>query len=92
MGTIWEQTSSYAITISLQISRLNSNAQFLAPEQLVFNRIKATPGVSANALIQQTDNIVRTIRRVVVKQLIDSGLVEYRGSKKTGGYFVLPDK
>jgi ATP-dependent DNA helicase RecG len=67
------------------------NGTLNSTEQMVFDCIKATPGVSANALIQQTDKSVRTIRRVV-KQLIDSGLVEYRGSKKTGGYFVLPDK
>jgi ATP-dependent DNA helicase RecG len=67
------------------------NGTLNSTEQMVFDCIKANPGVSANALIQQTDKSVRTIRRVV-KQLIDSGLVEYRGSKKTGGYFVLPDK
>ena len=56
-------------------------------EQFVFNSIKATPGITANALIQQSNKSVRTIRRVV-KQLIDNGLIEYVGSKKTGGYYI----
>lgn len=57
-------------------------------EQFVFDSIKTTPGITANALIQQSNKSVRTIRRTV-KQLIEKGLIEYRGSKKTGGYFLV---
>ena len=56
-------------------------------EQFVLNLIHSTPGITANALIQQSDKSVRTIRRIV-KQLIEKGLIEYRGSKKTGGYYM----
>ena len=57
-------------------------------EQLVFDCIKATPGITANALIQQTNKSVRTIRRII-KRLIDNGIIEHKGSKKTGGYYIL---
>lgn len=57
-------------------------------EQLVFDCIKATPGITANTLIQQTNKSVRTIRRIV-KRLIDNGIIEHKGSKKTGGYYIL---
>lgn len=57
------------------------NGTLNGTEQLVFECIKATPGITANALIQQTSKSVRTIRRVV-KTLIDNESIEYRGSKK----------
>ena len=63
------------------------NGTLNGTEQLVFDCIVATPGITANALVQQTSKSVRTIRRVV-KKLIDNGLIEYRGSKKTGGYYI----
>ena len=53
-------------------------------EQLVFDCIKATLGT----LIQQTNKSVRTIRRIV-KRLIDCEIIEYKGSKKTGDYYIL---
>lgn len=56
-------------------------------EQLVFDSIKASPRITANALVLQSDKSVRTIRRVV-KKLIDNGLIEYVGPKKTGEYYV----
>ena len=56
-------------------------------EQLVLEQIRITPGVSANELIQRTNKSIRTIRRVV-KSLIDKSLIEHRGAKKTGGYYI----
>ncbi len=56
--------------------------------KLVLDLIKTSPGITANTLILQTDKSVRTIRRAV-KYLIENGLIEYRGSKKTGGYYPL---
>ena len=53
--------------------------------KLVLNLIKSHPGITANSLIKETNNSVITIRRSV-KTLTDAGLMEYRGSKKTGGY------
>lgn len=70
------------------VKRVKTNSSIDGTEQLVFDCIKATPGITANALIQQTNKSVRTIRRVV-KRLIDNKIVEYKGSKKTGGYYIL---
>lgn len=64
------------------------NGTLNGTEQLVFDCIKATPGITANTLIQQTNKSVRTIRRIV-KRLIDNGIIEHKGSKKTGGYYIL---
>ena len=64
------------------------NGTLNGTEQLVLQQIRTTPGVSANELIQRTNKSIRTIRRAV-KCLIDNGLMEYRGSKKTGGYYIL---
>ena len=55
--------------------------------KLVLNLIKSHPGISANTLIKETNKSVITIRRSV-KTLTDADLIEYRGSKKTGGYFI----
>ena len=63
------------------------NSTLNGTEQLVLEQIRTPPGVSANELIQRTNKSIRTIRRVV-KRLIDKGLVEYRGAKKTGGYYL----
>ena len=63
------------------------NGTLNGTEQLVLQQIRTTPGVSANELIQRTNKSIRTIRRVV-KSLIDKGLIEYRGAKKTGGYYI----
>jgi len=63
------------------------NGTLNGTETLVFDCIRTTPGITANTLVLQTDKSVRTIRRTV-KQLIEKGLIEYRGSKKTGGYFI----
>lgn len=59
-------------------------------EKLVFEFIKAIPGITANTIIEQSGKSVRTIRRVV-KQLTPKGLIEYRGSKKTGGYYLISE-
>lgn len=50
--------------------------------------IQSSPDITANLLIEKTNKSVRTIRRCV-KSLIDGNLVEYRGSKKIGGYYRL---
>ena len=65
-----------------------TNGTLNGTQQLVLECIKTCPGITANNLIQQSNKSIRTIRRVV-KQLIEYGLIEYRGSKKTGGYYLL---
>ena len=57
-------------------------------EKLVYNYIIASPGISAVDLANELGKSVRTIMRVL-KHLVELNIIEYRGSKKTGGYFSL---
>ena len=57
-------------------------------EKLVYNYIIASPGISAVDLANELDKSIRTIMRAL-KHLIELNIIEYRGSKKTGGYFNL---
>lgn len=57
-------------------------------EKLIYNRIVSSPGISAVALADEFGKSIRTIMRAL-KILVDHNMIEYRGSKKTGGYFRL---
>ena len=57
-------------------------------EKLIYNRIVSSPGISAVTLANELGKSVRTIMRAL-KHLVDLNIIEYRGSKKTGGYFIL---
>ncbi|MBE0492569.1 MAG: hypothetical protein IBX44_10035, partial [Sulfurospirillum sp.] len=50
------------------------------------NFIKENEGLSAVVLGEKLNTPLRTIQRWI-KQLKDENKIEYRGSKKTGGYF-----
>ena len=56
---------------------------------LVF--ITATPGVQAQAIIDKL-LIPRDTLNKILKVLTDRELIERRGSKKTGGYYVIEKK
>ena len=57
-------------------------------EKLIYNRIVSSPGISAVALADEFGKSIITIKRAL-KILVDMKKIEYRGSKKTGGYFSL---
>ncbi len=57
-------------------------------EKLIYNRIISSPGISAVALADEFEKSIITIKRAL-KILVDLKLIEYRGSKKTGGYYSL---
>ncbi len=57
-------------------------------EKLIYNRIVSSPGISAVALADEFEKSLRTIMRSL-KILVDLNVIEYRGSKKTRGYFSL---
>ncbi len=57
-------------------------------EKQICNRIAASPGISAVALADESGKSVRTIMRIL-KRLAELNIIEYRGPKKTGGYFRL---
>jgi ATP-dependent DNA helicase RecG len=52
----------------------------------LFNYIKVNPGHRVTHFKEQLEIPAKTIERWI-KELKDDGKVEYRGSKKTGGYF-----
>ena len=52
----------------------------------LYNFIKENEGLSAVVLGEKLNIPLRTIQRWI-KQLKDENKIEYRGSKKTGGYF-----
>lgn len=56
--------------------------------QRIFTAINERPGIQRKDLIEELGIPTRTLARCV-RDLIDRGLVEHRGSKKTGGYFVV---
>lgn len=53
----------------------------------VLDFIAASPGVQAQVLIDKL-LIPRDMLNKIIKTLTDRGLIERRGSKKTGGYYV----
>ncbi|MBD5310818.1 MAG: winged helix-turn-helix transcriptional regulator [Bacteroides sp.] len=57
-------------------------------EKLIYNCIVSSPGISAVALANEFDKSVRTIMRAL-KHFVNLNIVAYRGSKKTGGYYIL---
>lgn len=57
-------------------------------EKLIYNCIVASPGISAVAMADKFDKSIITIKRAL-KHLVELNIIEYRGSKKTGGYFNL---
>ncbi len=57
-------------------------------EKLIYNCIISSPGISAVTLANESGKSVRTIMRIL-KHLVDLNIIEYRGSKKTGGYYSL---
>lgn len=57
-------------------------------ERLIYNRIVLSPGISAVALANEYSKSIITVKRAL-KTLVDLNVIEYRGSKKTGGYFSL---
>lgn len=60
-------------------------------QKSVLDFIAATPGVQAQVLIDKL-LIPRDTLNKIIKTLTDRGLIERRGSKKTGGYYVTENK
>ena len=57
----------------------------------VLNYITAIPGVQARVIIDKL-LIPRDTLNEILKVLMDRGLIERRGSKKTGGYYPVTKK
>ncbi|MBR4135463.1 MAG: MarR family transcriptional regulator [Bacteroidales bacterium] len=57
-------------------------------KETVLRQIRKQPGSRANAIAEQTQYSSSTVERCL-SELRKQGLVEFRGSKKKGGYFVV---
>ena len=56
-------------------------------DETINETIKALPGISLVAIVEKTGKSRATVSRAL-SALKSSGIVEYRGSKKTGGYYL----
>ena len=52
--------------------------------------IDRNPGIAGTAIVSAIDKSCASIMRAIA-QLKKDGLVEYRGSKKTGGYYAIEE-
>jgi len=59
-----------------------------AGQQAVLECVKANPGVKVPGIEAETGIPAKSVERHV-KVLVERGLIEHRGSKKTGGYHAL---
>lgn len=57
-------------------------------ERDIYFAIKRYPGVRKVSLVPMVGKSEATVKRAL-KQLSENNLIEYRGSKKTGGYFII---
>ena len=57
-----------------------------APPEAINEAIKTHPGINRPRLLKIVGKSRATVERALAA-LVKSGLVEHRGSKKTGGYF-----
>lgn len=72
--------------------RLNDrlNDRLKEREKQVFQILTESPGLRTNELSSIIEVSISTLSRTL-KNLVDLGLIEYRGSKKTGGYYIIID-
>ncbi len=66
---------------------LNGTLNGALSEQVV-EMIRLTPGIRRRDIIEETGGAVRTVARCIA-DLVAEKKIERRGSKKTGGYWVL---
>ena len=74
-------------TINLGNGTIKSSDGTINGEEVVFAKICQSPGIKREGLLIATHLSLRTIARIL-KRLSDNKRVEYRGSKRTGGWYV----
>ena len=68
---------------------VNSEADMLGESlKQVYYLIQGNPGIKANQLAEKLGRSINTIEKQL-SQLKKKSLIEYRGSAKTGGYYVI---
>ena len=78
----------YATLRQHQIGERTLNGELNGTQQIVYDCIKAKPGIQAQTIIAEC-GISRDTLNKVIRALTDFRLIERRGNKKTGGYFVV---
>jgi ATP-dependent DNA helicase RecG len=82
------------------IGKLNSGTGLMYPNgglngglnEMLLTVIEKTPGIQLKEILNLTQgNSKRTVERQIA-ELVKNGLIERRGSRKTGGYFVVERK
>lgn len=76
------------LTVSLDEGIIRPIAGINAPQRVVLACITAHPGYSVPQISESTGIPAKSVERHI-SALIDRSLIEHRGSKKTGGYYVL---
>ena len=80
-------------TIREELNSLNEGLSEGLSEGLnsLLAAVQSNPGIQANKIMSLLNNRpIKTIERQI-KALVEKGLIERRGSKKTGGYFIKRD-
>ena len=63
------------------------NGTLKSSDEKVLAYIAGKPGCQASAIIVDL-SVSRDTLNKIIKRLVDGGLVERRGSKKSGGYYI----
>ena len=76
------------LTDQSNISQNETLNETLNPAVLAtYNLIKGMPGIQRKGLVERSGHVAATISRHIVI-LMEKNLIERRGSKRTGGYYV----
>ena len=59
--------------------------------KILLEVIRQTPGIQAKEISVEHERSIKTVERQI-KTLMDKKLIERRGSRKTGGYYVVEVK
>ena len=70
-----------------EVCKINGEINAKSGEIKIYDAIAENPGIKREKLLLITGIPLRTIDRIV-KRLIEIKKIEYRGSKRTGGWFV----
>ena len=83
-------TVAFKRAISIKHDTVNDtvNDTINSKEQGVLNIIKQYPGLNSSKIAELIGKSVPTAKRYL-NSLVKSGLIEFKGAQKTGGYYIL---
>ena len=79
--------TEFRVTLRPAIGEINGESGEINGEMKIYSAICKNPGIKREKLFLLTEIPLRTIDRIV-KRLKDAKKIEYRGSKRIGGWFV----